>query len=89
MIHDATILHGTLAQLVEHVTFNHGVPGSTPGRLTMLEVMQKPLDVFSEVSWFWLCGDRCDTYSLDEKWGIWCFVAPLQGAVDFYTSHRG
>ena len=25
------ILYGSLAQLVEHMTFNHGVPGSSPG----------------------------------------------------------
>ena len=24
-------LQGSLAQLVEHMTFNHGVPGSSPG----------------------------------------------------------
>ena len=23
--------YGSLAQLVEHMTFNHGVPGSSPG----------------------------------------------------------
>ena len=26
--------HGPLAQLVEHMTFNHGVPGSSPGWAT-------------------------------------------------------
>ena len=24
-------IYGSLAQLVEHMTFNHGVPGSSPG----------------------------------------------------------
>ena len=27
-------MYGPLAQLVEHMTFNHGVPGSSPGWAT-------------------------------------------------------
>ena len=29
---------GPLAQLVEHMTFNHGVPGSNPGWATSADV---------------------------------------------------
>ena len=31
----ATPASGSLAQLVEHLTFNQGVPGSNPGRATI------------------------------------------------------
>lgn len=34
--HRADILRGGIAQLVEHMTENHGVPGSIPGPATSL-----------------------------------------------------
>ena len=35
-------LNGPLAQLVEHQTFNLGVPGSSPGRFTLRYVFKSP-----------------------------------------------
>ena len=34
LYHDHDFYYGLVAQLVEHLTFNLGVPGSTPGGLT-------------------------------------------------------
>ena len=39
--------YGSLAQLVEHMTFNHGVPGSSPGGATKREMRFLSLIIIS------------------------------------------
>ena len=39
-------IYGSLAQLVEHWTFNPGVPGSNPGGLIKMGMVEKPFPFF-------------------------------------------
>jgi hypothetical protein len=44
-----SVFYGPVAQLVEHVTFNHRVPGSSPGRLTPLKTRLPFLQGFNQI----------------------------------------
>ena len=56
---------GILAQLVEHMTFNHGVPGSSPGCLIFLLVII--LIKYADVAEL---ADALDLGSSERSWGF-------------------
>ena len=70
---------GSLAQLVEHMTFNHGVPGSSPGWVTNADVAK--------------LADALDLGSSGRPWGFKSLhphqgVSPSGKAQDFDSCTR-
>ncbi len=58
------IFYGILAQSVEHMTFNHGVPGSNPGYLIDLEIYNCESADVAELA------DAPDLGSGSREWGF-------------------